>query len=121
LAMLPQVTPLPSTQISLAGLGPLPVEKKLRTTEIVLSEGLLHEVHIRGVSLVSGGKFASAGSQLAFLGALPLPQDSCQPSGQRDVQGCDKPCQRRFAPAPAPDFFRAANGAGVNRFGAQKT
>ena len=56
----------PSFLWLLAGLGPLAVQEKFRASEIILGEGLLREVHVRGVGFLASGQLAGAGGQLAF-------------------------------------------------------
>ncbi len=40
---------------------------------------------------------------------------------QQNKRRSNEARQRGFAPAPAPEFFRGANGSGLNRFIAQET
>src|SRR5688572_13113640 len=69
--MLPQIAPLPSTQIVLTGLGPLAVQQFLRPAKVVLREGLLREVHVRCVGPLPSNELLSLGfvAQLRFIGS----------------------------------------------------
>src|SRR5262245_42309574 len=57
--------------------GPLAVEQLKRAVEVVLLDGLLREVHVRGVGLLPGVQFA-------FLGPLPFMIDAIDGDGRSD-------------------------------------
>lgn len=58
----------------------MPIQQLLRAPEVVLGEGLLQELHVRGVGFLPGGQFSA-------LRTLPLMIDAINGDGRTDRDG----------------------------------
>ena len=59
MGLLPEITPFPAAQISLARLRTLAIQQLQRAAEIVSIERLLGDVHVRSVGALAGDEFIS--------------------------------------------------------------
>ena len=66
--LLPEITPFPSAQILLAGLGPLAVEQILSASQVAPVKRLHGHVHVRGVGPPAGGEFGGFGLTAGLIG-----------------------------------------------------
>ena len=69
---LPEVAPLPASQVVLAGLRPVPIQQPARSAEIVQLERLLREIHIRRVEQPTRLPLVLRGLLRLGIGPLPL-------------------------------------------------
>ena len=69
---LPEITPLPSAKVFLAGLRPVPVQQPARFAEVVQLERLLGEIHVRRVEQSPRLLLALGGVLRLCVGALLL-------------------------------------------------